>query len=249
MNPSSAPSLRRATLCSLDPVKYWSAAPKLLASTARMSTWSPSLSLTLDFVGPFIKTSFTSGYETNLSITAAGSSSPTSRSMSPTVSLPLLRLPPMLTLSSRREDVRCPRIASAIGRASPSSVLPPFDSSVRMPWSIFSSDFSPNPLIPWSLWSMTACLSCSTDDMPSSLWRIIAVFGPTSGTLSSSTRPGGTSPLSSSRYRSFPVSTISRIFLAIASPTPGMSLRRSSAASSAMSSSSCSMFLAARLYA
>ncbi len=52
---------RSAMLCAFEPVKYWSAAPRLSAGTSRRSAWKPPRSSTLPLVSPRPRTRSASG--------------------------------------------------------------------------------------------------------------------------------------------------------------------------------------------
>ena len=85
---------RIATLWSFEPVKYIIAAPYSSSSKIRTSTWVPIFNLTLTRLGPLSSTCSSFGY--------FASTSPAvllveSRSRSPIVLFPRLRLPAMLT--------------------------------------------------------------------------------------------------------------------------------------------------------
>ncbi len=73
--------------------------------------------------------------------------------------------------------------------------------------------------------SLAAASSSSTELIFSSSQSFLAFLGPTPGRRISSIRERGTSARSSSRKPSVPVSTISRMWLAISLPIPGRSVR------------------------
>ena len=80
-------------LCSLLPVKYWSAAPKESSSTTRRSTWMPLSVMTDDLVAPCASTRMTWGILTKSSITFSGSFEVVRISTSLTVSFQRRMLP------------------------------------------------------------------------------------------------------------------------------------------------------------
>ena len=86
--------VRMATLCSLLPVKYCRAAPKLAGESARTSTCRPSRpTLALALFSPCPRTSVTPGQAMKRSSAPSAAGPVTSRSRSPTVSRPRRRLP------------------------------------------------------------------------------------------------------------------------------------------------------------
>ena len=114
-------------------------------------------------------------------------------------------------------------MSSITGRTAPSRNLPCIILCSSMALSRFSSDFSPKPFSPRSLWAFAAFSKSSIETIPSSPWSLIAVLGPTPSSSMSSRTPLGRDSLSSSSCLLPPVSRISSMMPAMLFPTPGIS--------------------------
>ena len=156
---------------SFDPVKYTRAAPYSPPANCLTSTCTPSCSLTLARFGPLSRTCATAGHFDMASM-ALGSVD--SRSRSPTVLLPLRRLPAIPTLipSDSKYACRLWKCPSASGRSILFSKL----CSFRTPVLNDSSTVGPNSAS--SLPASSAFWSSSTLVMPSSCESLKAVLGP-----------------------------------------------------------------------
>ena len=164
--PRREASSRTFTLCSLDPVKYCSAAPNAWGSTTRRSMARPSWWRTEAFVGPWASTSTIEGRVVSVRITRSGSVEVTSRSMSLTDSF-MRRSEPAI---SSRSTPPCARSASPTCRAMARAV----GSSVRlrpalhcaMALRMFSHVFSRMPATPMISLERHSASSRSTESTP-----------------------------------------------------------------------------------
>ena len=189
-------SERSATLCSLEPVKYWSANGNSEFFTARKSQCIPFFKRTEAFVSPQAITDSTSGRVVKSSQTKAPSLVATRKSISPTVSFARRYEPATAT----REISGCIRNISKI----PSTTIPVFPNKNRsanfsfavIPSRILLCVFSPNPASLATLPSKHAALSFSNEATPSSSYKTLIFFGPSPCTSNKSKIVGGNSSLS-----------------------------------------------------
>ncbi len=180
---------------------------------------------TIDFFSPFARTSITLGMETNLSIISFPSATSASMSMSPMVSTLLLKEPPTSILFTPSVFFSSSTISMAIGSATPKGSLSfPF-LAISIALIMFSSVFSPNPSNLAILPSLAAVSSSSIEFIPSSLYSLIAFFGPNPWRSIISLNPFGIFFFNFSYSLTLPVKMNSSVFFAIASPTPGISIR------------------------
>ena len=112
---------------------------------------------------------------------------------------------------------------------------------------MFSSAFGPSPLTSRILSASPAAFRSSIEEISSSSKRRRAVFGPTPGTRVTSIRVGGNFAFSFTAAGISPVAISASIFSASVLPTPGTSVARPCAASSATETGLSRIALAAVL--
>ena len=231
---------RSATLCSLLPVKYCMAAPKLSCSSARTSTCSPSRpNFTLVLLAPRPSTSCTFGCAATRSSAAAALGPVTRRSRSPMVSFPRRRLPagvigfdaladPQGTPSirarcCRRSSAETARCAPCIARCCAALSL-----RASRPCAAACAVSAPGTAVPARPWSR--CWKCSNSSA--------MLFGPSPWIFRNSSAAGGNFCSSSSRLSKLPCASTCCSTAARPLPMPGTSviLRSGSARMSEMRS-------------
>ena len=187
---------RRTMLCAFEPVKYWSAAPRLSRGTRRRSAWKPPHRRTLDFVSPCARIRSTSLYPVNTSMSDAGA--PAARmSRSPQVSQPRRRLPTIEISASGACSRSAATSPAAVSCASAISRRPMNRRCSSRAFRMSASFFPPIPFISRMRPSRAACSSSSSVRMPSSPYSRATVFGPTPCRCSRSSTVGGNSCSSS----------------------------------------------------
>ena len=194
-------------LCSFEPVKYCSAAPKISAGTTRRSTCSPPARRIDIFVSPRPITPADVGKR--------GRSDPSLRRRRTT--RPENR--DRRSCRGRGDSCRRLRVARRSGtfaasardglgdtcRPRPRYIRSPAVSASAMPARIASSVFAPKPLSSRTCCASQAARSSSSVVMFSSLYSTAAFFGPSPGMRSSASTLCGTWACSSSSIGSVPV--------------------------------------------
>ena len=222
LNPRAIARSRSATLCSLLPVKYWSAAPKRSSGTTRRSTCTPVVVWTLVFVSPLASTFATSSRVRNASISLAGSFADARMSMSPIVSLPRRRLPAYATRSTNGRRPSSATIRSASGIASAMRTRPRELSANAIASVMFAIVFAPMRGSFATAPESIASLSDARSTTPASTHSARAVFGPIPWIPSTSLSPGGTCARSSSSSDIVFFSANSCTFAAVDAPRPSI---------------------------
>jgi hypothetical protein len=142
--------------------------------------------------------------------------------------------------TSTRLAAGCSRSAAAssaaIGRTAESNRRPgpsPGSPNRSREASTFSSTFAPSPLTSRIFSASAAAFRSSIEATPSSSKRRFAVFAPNPGTRVTSISVGGNFAFSFTAAGISPVASRASIFSASVLPTPGISVARPAAASSA----------------
>ncbi len=216
-----------ATLCSLLPVKYISAAPKLAGSTTRKSACIAPASSTVRtdaLVSPCTSTSAAAGCSTNAAKIASRCSGPPPQamrmSMSPMVSLPRRRLP-AYSIRSTPGSGR---------RSSTSSVASAWAVPMRVRWLAVSANlrffcrfsifFLPKPLSSANSPVASFASRSLSDSTPASCQSWATVLGPSPGTFITCGSPAGICAMSCWWSAIWPVSRNSTIRSAVPLPMP-----------------------------